>query len=195
MIDYGYGVSLDTIEFDDIEIMRQTRNFSMINRWCRQCGLISRSEQGAWWERLQSDKTRKIYIIVTANAERIGVVGLTDIDHRNQNAEFSLLINPKNQSRGYGKLALKTILKHGFDDLNLNVIWGETYEGNHALKLFTAVGMTLDGIRPQHVYKDGKFFDSYMISIKREAFKALTKIRLVSPGFDDADASRWESHA
>lgn len=192
MIDFHYGVRLDTIEFDDLEIMRQTRNFSMVNRWCRQCGLISTTEQGRWWEALSGDKTRKLYIIVNSNQERVGVVGLTEIDHLNQRAEFSLLVNPKNQRKGYARAALYTILEHGFHDLNLNIVWGETYEGNPALNLFTSLGMTIDGVRPQHYFKGGKFLDAHMISMSSRMFKEICGakyLKIVQRKFDDADIS------
>lgn len=196
MINYGYGVSLDTIEYDDLETMRLARNDRRINEWCRQSGLICRNGQGTWWEKLTSDPSRKMYVIKDTNGIHVGVCGLTDIDHFNQRAEFSLLINPDYQRKGLARAALKTLLRHGFMDLNFVVIWGETFQGNHALKLFTAVGMTVDGMRPSHYFKNGRHIDAHLISMTRARFDIVTseqwmKMPNLKQLFDDADISNF----
>jgi hypothetical protein len=53
--------------------------------------------------------------------------------------------------------------------------------------------MTIDGMRPQHYFKGGKFLDAHMISMSRRMFQELEKTRSLKvvryPKYDDADIS------
>lgn len=96
-----------------------------------------------------------------------GVCGLTSIDRVNQRAEFSLYIAPGDQGQGVGEKALKTLCKHGFNNLNLNSIWGESYVGNPAIHMFEKIGFKPEGKRRQHYFRDGKFIDAHIFSLLR----------------------------
>ena len=101
----------------------------------------------------------------------VGVCGLTDINLIHRRAEFSLYIFPEYHRRGYAKDALKALFRHGFDDLNLHSIWGETFDGNPALSLFTdKLGMVYEGTRRQFYFKNGKYVDAHIISLTKEEF-------------------------
>lgn len=100
-----------------------------------------------------------------------GVAGLTSIDWVNRRAEFSLYINPDCQSKGFGEAALRHLLKHGFEVLNLNLIWGESFDGNPAMRLFSRVGMRPMGVRRQFYFRDGKYLDAYLWDITKAEFE------------------------
>ena len=53
---------------------------------------------------------------------------------------------------------------------NLNVIWGETFEGNHAYDMFLKLGMKHEGTRRQFYFKEGKHIDAHLVSITRQEF-------------------------
>lgn len=170
------------------EAADRVRNQYEIRRWCRQYTLISSTEQAAWFERISKDKTVKMFgvgtkppppgkggatddgggpiILARARSEYdltpIGVCGLTSIDHVNQKAEFSLYIVPEQQNKGYGKEALSLLVEHGFRDFNLNRIWGETYDGNPAIKMFEALGFKKEGTLRQSYFREGRFIDSHI---------------------------------
>jgi RimJ/RimL family protein N-acetyltransferase len=100
--------------------------------------------------------------------ETVGCAGLTDIDHVNSRAEFSCYIGPEYQKNGYGSKALKTLFTYGFKYLNLYSVWGETYNGNPALKMFLGIGMKNDGIRRSHYYRDGSYIDATLVSVLKK---------------------------
>jgi len=105
------------------------------------------------------------------HVEAVGVCGLTNIDQVNQSAEFSLYIDPAMHRKGYGKAALTTLLKVGFEHLNLNHIWGETFDGNPAMGMFASLGMKKEGTRRQFYYRDGKHIDCHLVSILRDEWR------------------------
>jgi hypothetical protein len=59
--------------------------------------------------------------------EFVGLGGLTNIEWENSRAEISLIINPALRGRGYGEDSVKLLLREGFRNIGLNVIWGEVY--------------------------------------------------------------------
>jgi RimJ/RimL family protein N-acetyltransferase len=170
MIDFGHMITLDTLNYPITPIIREWRNNYNIWKWCRQNDLISQDSHQKWSESLRDRSDVKMYAIKN-NITVVGVCGLTDIDRINQRAEFSLYINSDHQGQGYGKSALKTLIAHGFMSQNLNVIWGETFEGNPAYDMFLKLGMKHEGTRRQFYYKEGNFIDAHLVSITKQEYR------------------------
>lgn len=150
--------------------VRPWRNDWRVMKWCRQTDFISDLDQERWFERQAADPTIQMYAVLTdfeGREELVGVAGLTSIDYRHRRAEFSLYLRPDSHRKGLGKEALKILLAHGFDNLGLNVIWGETFAQNPAGAMFQAQGMKLEGVRRAFYWVDGAFTDAHLYSITR----------------------------
>lgn len=165
MIDFGLGVRLTTVEMKDAQMLREWRNDPCIWAWCRQNDLISEQEQVEWIERQRKDPSIRMYVIEDVNSNAVGVCGLTSIDRYNRRAEFSLYIGPEKQRMGFAKKALSTLLSHGFQNLGLNVIWGETFDENPALEIFKGLGFQVEGRRRDFYWKRGRFIGATLVSI------------------------------
>lgn len=171
MIDFGAGVYLKEIDKDWARKLHEWRNDPKIWRWTRQNDLLTNAMQEEWVGRLGNDPSIAMYLIIPAEERSpIGVCGLTSIDHKNKHAEFSVYIAPKEQGRGLGVLAIKTLFYHGFMNMGLRSIWGEAFEDNPARKKFKEVGIHETGTRPGHYFKDGKYWDAIMLHISSEDF-------------------------
>jgi len=178
MIDYGYGkIRLGTIDSDDLHQFWLDRNKAEIRDNCRQVGLITFQEQDAWYNGLKNDPKRKIYSVMAPGKytlTTIGCAGLTDINLTHRTAEYSLFISPNKQGEGHGTSALKTLIRHGFEDLNLNCIWGEIFEHN-AASINIAVdklGFVTEGHHLDRYYKNGKYINTYTVSLLKKDWKA-----------------------
>jgi RimJ/RimL family protein N-acetyltransferase len=165
MVDYGHGVSLQSIAREDLPQMLKWRNDLRIWQWCRQYEPIHPVAHEKWYERQASDPKLSMFKIMTAKGGFIGVCGFTDIDLVNRRAEFSLYVGPEYHGKGYGQACLKTLFTHGFKNLGLNVIWGETFFGNSAANMFEKIGMKKEGVRRQFYFRDGRFIDATLYSI------------------------------
>lgn len=168
------------------------RNDYRVYKTCRQATLLSIHDHGSYWNTLRDQPNTKmfgIYALVTkprlgtrttpfnqsSDVEDckipVGVCGLTSLNHINQTAEFSLYIAPGYQGKGYAKAALKTLLWVGFNQLNLNRIWGETFATNvKAVIMFGQLGFRKEGELLETYYKEGKFINSYMVGMLRREF-------------------------
>lgn len=150
------------------------RNDSSLNHWTRQNGLISRAHHEAWLKNIEEDPSIEMFGIWADSDLFVGVAGLTSISLIHGTAEFSLYIASDYKRNGYGKAALKELLKYGFHHRRLNIIWGETFVGNPALKMFLNLGMKEEGRLRQRYFKNGKYVDSIMVSLTREEFDQWT---------------------
>lgn len=141
------------------------RNNPLITSWTRQNGLISQADQERWIKRISEDQSIEMFGIVNGAKENVGTCGLTSINPIHRTAEFSLLIGPEYQKRGYGEHALKALLDYGFKKRNLHCIWGETFEGNPALKLFLKLGMRIEGAPRERYFKNGRYVGTTIVSM------------------------------
>lgn len=176
MINFGFGVCLGSLDRCHKEQIRAWRNDRRIWRWCRQNDLITDVAQERWFERQGNDSSIRMYSIYAPEKNLkcdffVGVCGLTSIDMTNRRAEFSLYIAPDQHGSGFGRAALKTLFTHGFNNLGLNSIWGETFDGNKAATLFEQLGMKKEGSRRDHYFRDGKFIDAHLYSILRSEWQ------------------------
>lgn len=170
MIDFGYGVSLSSLDRSNLNKYLIWRNNHSIWQWCRQLDVISKSKHEKWFSSQEDDNSIRMYQINSGETP-VGVCGLTSIDHINQRAEFSLYISPKEQGNGFGGNGLKTLCAHGFENLNLNAIWGESFEGNPATNTFENIGFSHEGIRRDFYFRKGKFVNAHIFSLLREDYK------------------------
>lgn len=148
------------------------RNDPRINAWTRQNGVLSHIDMYRWRKKIAKDPTILMFGILNEKDEEVGTAGLTDICHIHGKAEFSLLIGPEFHKQGFGKAALIELLKYGFKNLRLNLIFGETFENNPAMKMFLDVGMQEEGRLRKRYFKNGSYVDSYMVSILKEEAEA-----------------------
>lgn len=171
-----YDICLNSIDSTDMDQVRKWRNDYRIWRWCRQNDLLSDYDQSAWFDRQSHDRSCKFYKVMEkmrwtndtfwSGAHPVGVCGFSSIDMVNRTAEFSIYIDPENQKKGFGFTVMKILLDQGFKYRGFNVIWGEVFAENPALNLFEKVGFKRDGLRRDFYFRDGKFIDSHLISMK-----------------------------
>lgn len=146
------------------------RNDPRIYKWCRQNEPISWEHHLAWFEKQGKDPTVKMYEIFhkTDSFDGLsGVCGLTSVDFVNRSAEFSLYVCPNLWGQGYGRQALMLLCKKGFNTFGLNHIFGESFEGNPAIKMFESLGFKKEGTRRQFYFRDGKYIDAHIYSLLR----------------------------
>ena len=169
-------IELNFIDKDSGKKLHYMRNLPEVRSWCRQVKLIDDLQQEQWYE---SQSKRDDILMFSIKKEvgeiekkLVGICGFTSIDMINRHAEFSLYIFPKFRLNGLAEKALKLLFKHGFYDLNLRQIWGETFENNPAYNLFKKLGMKDDGMRREFYYKNGEYLNAKMISIMKDEFNA-----------------------
>ena len=85
-------------------------------------------------------------------------------------ADFSIYIGNDGEyidRNGYAKEAAELLIKYGFAALNLNKVWMELYEfDKKKIDFFiNEFGFHKDGCLRDNCYEDGRYYDSYIISL------------------------------
>ena len=102
----------------------------------------------------------------------IGNLAFNDIDWRNRSSEFGIMIGDKNHwNQGYGTEAVRLLIKHGFNTLNLNRIFLRVFEDNpRATRAYEKAGFVHEGRERQAEFRDGRYIDVLLMSILKDEF-------------------------
>ena len=121
-------------------------------------------------------KSKKNLILAICDKEtdkHIGNVALEDINPVDRFAEFAIVLGDKSfWGKGAGREATMLILKHGFEELNLNRIQCGTLDDNVGMqKVAATVGFKEEGRYRQGAWKRGAFKDIIRYGLVRNEFK------------------------
>ena len=161
----------------DLELFRNYRNNPELRRYFREHREITPDMQEEWWESVRKDPNQYNFTILSKpGIEIIGHCGLYYIDWIARKAEFGIYIGREShRSCGRGSDALRTLIKYGFETLNLNKISCEVYSNNQSLHLYRRLGFKDEGVLRENYYDEGKYWDSHILSILRVEYDAAKK--------------------
>ena len=172
----GKLVGLRAVERDDLIDLKNWRNNPEFRKNFREIRELSDRDQIKWIEYLE--KTPKInfmFSIVDLRSEKlIGACGLLYTDWVAKFSDFSFYIGDNNEycKGNRSREAVSLLLNYAFKSLNLNKVWMELYEFDQIkIDFFTKIfDFKIDGRLRENCYNEGKYFDSYIISILKKEF-------------------------
>jgi RimJ/RimL family protein N-acetyltransferase len=103
----------------------------------------------------------------------IGSCGFFNYDQRNASAEFGIMIGVKSYwDKGFGTEAVRLLVRHGFETINLNRIYLRVLETNpRAIRAYEKAGFTHEGRQRQADFKNGRYLDMLVMSMLRSEFQ------------------------
>lgn len=132
-----------------------------------------------WFENYMHNRGNTVRCSIVDKEDNIlGLVSLTGIDHLNQSAELHIMIgNNCNQNKGIGSFAIKEMLNHAFNNLNLHRVQLAVLDNNKRAKhVYEKSGFIREGTLRQAVYKNGNFLDMHLYSVlKNEYIRVIRK--------------------
>lgn len=180
----GKKVYLSSIEEKDLESLRYWRNLPDYRKYFREYREISFEMQKTWYEKIvNSDKNTIMFAIhSTEDDELLGCCGLCYINWVHRHSDLSLYIGKDEvyiDFEGIAEESCSLLFQYGFGELNLNKIWTEIYEFDEKkYSLYKQLGFHEDGrLRKQYFY-EGKWWDSYLLSLLQNEFENGEKIHV-----------------
>lgn len=174
----GEKVGLRALEREDLKYLRDWRNKEDFRRNFREVRELSLTDQEKWFDSIQNTKhINFMFTIVDLETnEPIGAAGLLYINWINRSADFSFYIGKDDiyiDDKDASLEAVNLLIKYGFNNLNLNKIWMELYEfDTKKIDIFTKkFNFKQDGLLRENCFEDGKYWDSYLISLLSKDFK------------------------
>ena len=101
----------------------------------------------------------------------VGVAALQSIDHLNRHAQLAIMIGEKTHRNLSAFVeAFRLMIRHAFDNLNLLRIYDGTMSPELAELCCRTMGFKKEGVRRQHVYKNGRYYDVHLIGLLKDEF-------------------------
>ncbi|HZF59439.1 MAG TPA: GNAT family protein [Rubrobacter sp.] len=126
------------------------------------------------FERMQADPFTETWRIDSAEGKPVGQIELVDIHPLQRRAEMHLLVGEKNVwGRGYGSRAVRRLLGHAFEDLNLRRVFAMADEDNgRVIRLFERCGFAREGLLRRHRLRHGQPVDMVVMGVLEEEYRA-----------------------
>lgn len=159
---------LDEQDEDDIFKWRNSKN--AINNFFSFKGLTI-TEHRLWYDKYSQDDTRIEFIISKKeDSKKIGTIGLSSIDYKNQKAEYGILIGEAQEcGKGFAREASIAVINYAFSELNLRKIKLSGFSDNlSAINLYNRLGFKEEGILRREIYKNGIFKDVFLMALLKE---------------------------
>lgn len=184
---YGERVRLRRIERDDLPRFAEWLNDPEVRDHLAMIHPMGLAQEEQWFEgTLKLEPACQPFSIdarplpekreeESAPWDHIGVIGFHAVDWRNRSGEIGVFIgHSRFRGQGYGTDAVRTLARWGFQELNLNRIHLRVYEDNaRAIRCYEKVGFAAEGRLRQDRFHKGRYYDTLVMGLLRESFKAL----------------------
>jgi RimJ/RimL family protein N-acetyltransferase len=171
----GHTVLLRPVKREDIRLLLKWYNDPEVTQYIARYLPTTETAAANWIEELARTKSNTdVAFVVEAGIagleEAIGDCGLTQIDHRNQRAELSVVIGQKHLwGKGYGTEAARLLIEYGFGELSLHRVTSLVLEFNErSIMLHRKLGFREEGRVRQSVFKRGRFWDTVVFGLLKE---------------------------
>jgi len=171
----GKLVTFRALEEGDLAKLRDWRNSKHVKRTTREYRLLNMFNQKSWFESLHKQHPPHDIMFGIKNKKNklIGVCGLTYIDWKNRHAEISIYLEgEKWQFRIQTKDSLRVLMSYAFNELGLHKVFAEIYSFvTETIQLYESLGFHKDGILRDNVWRNGKWWNSFIYSKLDVEFK------------------------
>ncbi|WP_442593763.1 GNAT family N-acetyltransferase [Neobacillus sp. D3-1R] len=124
---------------------------------------------------LEAEKSGRLVIFAIIEKEQqqlIGIINLS-VNPTYRRGELAYWVGKPYWGKGYGTEAAKSLLAFGFEELNLNKIFAQSFTNNPgSYKIMEKIGLKYEGTLKQHVARFGEFYDLAHYGILREEYKS-----------------------
>jgi UDP-4-amino-4,6-dideoxy-N-acetyl-beta-L-altrosamine N-acetyltransferase len=174
MMDSKSKIQLKKITKSDLKLLIEWRNSNKIFLYNTQYFLLNLKMQMDWFNSLQNDSSRKMFMILHENV-KIGICGLIDIDYKNKNANIAIIIGKTQlHTKGLGTMALSNLLNYGFKQIGLHRIGADVIEYNKtSIRLFEKSKFKIDVIQRDVIWRNNRWWNMYSMSILKDDFNEI----------------------
>lgn len=134
---------------------------------------VSEPEHLKWLSEITSRSDTVIFGIRTVASDTlVGSCQLHSINRVHRSAELQIRLgDTAARGKGYGKSAVRLLLRFGFVDLNLNRIFVHVFADNTAaVRLYETTNFKHEGVLRSAAFIDGRFVDVHVMGILKDDF-------------------------
>lgn len=167
------NTQLRTLEKDDLSFLHNLYNNPDVMDFWFCDPYMSLENLKETFDKHKDDNQTREFIITNEAQEKLGFIGLYEIEQRHRNAEFAIMIDPTQQGKGYAAPATKLAIDYAFSVLNLHKLYLYVAKANEkASHVYEKIGFRMEGEMTEHFYIEGKYHDAIMMGMfKRDYLK------------------------
>jgi len=107
-------------------------------------------------------------IVPKGSQKLVGTIGFWRLDKANHRAEIGYALHPSFQKQGIMSEAVRTVVKYGFEKMQLHSIVADINPGNEpSRQLLLKTGFKKEAYFRENFYFNGKFLDSEIYALLR----------------------------
>lgn len=164
----GETVTLTPVEEEDLEFLQRNINDPAVWRTLSANRPYNMAQERDWFERL-NENDDLVSLLVCADGEPVGSVGLHGVDDTDGTAELGYWVDPGEQRQGYAREAAELVITYGFDQLRLHKVTARAFEHNDASRgLLESLGFTEEGVHRAEAFVDGVHRDVHYYGLLAE---------------------------
>jgi RimJ/RimL family protein N-acetyltransferase len=173
----GGKINLRAPDMGDIDRMARWMNDRDVTRNLAFRYQLSIAAEEAWLRDRTSQPmsyTQTSFAIETKDGAHIGGCGIHTGQVESRVASVGIYIGEKERwGHGYGTDAVRTLVRFGFEEMNLNRIWLHVFASNErAIASYLKCGYVEEGRLRQSHFADGVYSDVVTMAILREEWAA-----------------------
>ena len=176
---YGEGVRLRAAERSDLPRFVEWLNDPEVRQYISLYLPLSQGDEEQWFDSMQKRPPAEHVLVIEIRQPEsqswlpVGNCAFMDIDWRNRSAEFGIFIGEKSHwNQGYGTAAVRLLVRHGFNTLNLQRIFLRVFETNpRAIRAYEKAGFVREGRMRQAEFLDGRYVDVLLMSVLRSEWQ------------------------
>ncbi|MBG79218.1 MAG: hypothetical protein CMJ39_00735 [Phycisphaerae bacterium] len=108
----------------------------------------------------QIEENRLLQLVAEYEGVIVGTIGL-GLNWKHRHGGLGYQLDKPYRGRGFASRMLQKIVDHGFDQMELNRIWAETFVDNSASSsLLRRNGFEFEGVKREAWFKDGQYLDA-----------------------------------
>ncbi|MBQ3022811.1 MAG: GNAT family N-acetyltransferase [Clostridia bacterium] len=141
---------------------------------------INEDVDGEWYTKYlhtRSDSVRCAIVDDENEKKVLGLVSLLSINNINRSGELHIMIgNAESRGKGLGTFAVRAMVNHAFDNLNLRRIELQVLENNvAAIGLYKKVGFIKEGLKRESNYKNGRYENMMLMGLLKDEYNGGNK--------------------
>ncbi len=160
---------LRAVERSDLPNFARWLNDETVLQYFGQVLPLSLDQEEHWYESMLQDSSACAFS-VEFEGEHVGGAGFNRMQARHRNAEVGLFIGiPSLWGRGLGSDVMRTLLRYGFQQLNLHRIYLRVfYENRRAVRMYEKLGFQHEGRWRQAEFRSGRYHDILWMGLLRD---------------------------
>ncbi|PLS17889.1 UDP-4-amino-4,6-dideoxy-N-acetyl-beta-L-altrosamine N-acetyltransferase [Bacillus sp. M6-12] len=159
-----------SVKEEHLEMILKWRTSEFITRYMYTDIDFDLDKQKAWFRSIEKDHNSH-YWVLTYKGEYIGLVSITDINHRDKRAFWNFYIGNPTYSMLGGFIG-PYVYNFAFKHLSLHKLSGEVMEENEGVrKLHLKQGAREAGYLKEHIFKYGRYHNVYIYEMTEDMWE------------------------